>query len=313
MDAPVFSMNLNTIDLNLLHVLRTVYATRSASKAGRQLGMTQSAVSNALRRLRLRLDDPLFVRSTDGMLPTALVESIIAPIVEGLDRIEGAVTKPLRFDPATSDRLFRILMSDLAQLIFVPRLISHLGAAAPDIRLETLDVSPEEGRLAMHEGSIDLVVGNWPAMGPDYYRQRLFSESFVVMMSQRSQLAKRRLTKSDYLNARHVDYHPGGATYASLRRMLQKVLAKEKLERHVTLTAGHALGLAAIIAESELLLTLPARLASSLVAGRSSLAIKPLPFPMPALTITQQWHARAHRDPANVWLRRQVASIFAEN
>lgn len=306
-------MSLKTIDLNLLHVLRIVYATRSASKAGRQLGMTQSAVSNALRRLRVRLDDPLFVRSNEGMLPTALVESMIAPIAEGLDRIEDAVTKPRRFDPATSDRLFRILMSDLAQLIFMPRLIAHLAAAAPDLRLETLDVSPEEGRLAMHEGSIDLVVGNWPAMGPDYYRQRLFSESFVVLMSQGNRLAKRKLTKGDYLKARHVDYHPGGATYASLRRMLQKVLVQEKLARHVTFTAGHALGLAAIIAESELLLTLPGRLAASLAAGRSMLVIKPLPFPMPALTITQQWHARAHRDPANVWLRRQVASIFAED
>ncbi|MCC6196709.1 MAG: LysR family transcriptional regulator, partial [Burkholderiales bacterium] len=306
-------MNLHRIDLNLLRVLRTVYATRSASKAGRQLGMTQSAVSNALRRLRLRLDDPLFVRSTDGMLPTALVESIIGPIADGLDRIEAAVSKPRSFDPATSDRLFRILMSDLAQLIFVPRLISHLSATAPDIRFETLEVAPDEGRRAMHEGSIDLVIGNWPAMGSGYYRQRLFSESFVVLMSQKNPLARRRLTKSDYLKARHMDYHPGGATYASLRGMLQKVLAKEKLGRHVTFTAGHALGLAAIAAQSELLLTLPARLASSLVAGRSMLTIKPLPFPMPALTITQQWHARAHHDPANAWLRRQVAAIFAED
>jgi len=305
-------MNLHTIDLNLLHVLRTVYATRSASKAGQQLGMTQSAVSNALRRLRTRLDDPLFVRSTDGMLPTALVESIIAPITEGLDRIEGAVSTPRHFDPATSERLFRILMSDLAQMIFVPRLIAHLRAAAPDIRLETLEVSPEDGRLAMHEGLIDLVVGNWPAMGPGYYRQRLFSESFVVLMSQGNPLAKRKLTKSGYLKARHVDYHPGGATYSSLRRMLQKVLEQERLERHVTFTAGHALGLPAIIAESDLLLTLPARLADSMITGSSLLATQPLPFPIPALTITQQWHARAHRDLANAWLRRQVAAIFGE-
>jgi len=306
-------MKLHTIDLNLLHVLRTVYSTRSASKAGEQLGMTQSAVSNALRRLRLRLDDPLFLRSTDGMRPTALVQSIIAPIAEGLDSIESAVSKPRHFDPTTSDRLFRILMSDLAQMIFVPKLIGHLAAAAPSIRLETLDLSPSEGRLALIEGSIDLVVGNWPAMGPEFHRQRLFSESFVVLMNQRNRLANRKLTRADYLKARHVDYHPSGATYVALRRMLQKVLAQEKLERHVTFTAGHALGLAAIIGESDLLLTLPTRLASSMVAGRSTLAMKPLPFPMPALTITQQWHARAHRDPANEWLRRRVAAIFGED
>ncbi len=273
--------------------------------------MTQSAVSNALRRLRTRLDDPLFVRSTEGMLPTPLVESIIAPIAEGLDRIESAVSKPRRFDPASADRLFRILMSDLAQMIFVPRLLAHLRAVAPDIRLETLEVSLDDGRLALHKGMIDLVVGNWPAIGPDYYRQRLFSETFVVLMSRGHRLARRKLTRGDYLKARHVDYRPGGATYSSLRRMLQKVLNKEKLERHVTFTAGHALGLPEIIADSDMLLTLPARLATSMVTGGTILVTRPLPFPMPALSVTQQWHARAHRDPANVWLRRQVAGIFA--
>lgn len=305
-------MNVHTIDLNLLRVLRAVYATRSASKAAQQLGMTQSAVSNALRRLRVRLDDPLFIRSTDGMMPTARVDSLIVPIMVGLDRIESALDEPRRFEPGSSDRLFRILMSDLAQMIFVPRLLVHLNAAAPGVRLETLNVPLEEGRQRMHEGSIDLVLGNWPAMGPGYYRQRLFSERFVVLMGERNRLSKGKLTKSDYLKARHVDYRLGGATYATLRRSLDKLLTEEKLERHVTFTAGHALGLGTIIAESDLLLTLPGRLASSMLAARPTLIIKPLPFPIPAFSITQQWHPRAHHDPANIWLRREMASIFTE-
>jgi len=306
-------MNLNGIDLNLLHVLRTVYATRSASKAGARLGMTQSAVSNALRRLRERLDDPLFVPSAEGMLPTPLVESIIGPIDEGLSAIDGAIKAPRRFEPPSSDRLFRILASDLAQLIFVPRLLKHLAAVAPDVRIDTIEASVEEGRRAMHEGAIDLVIGNWPAMGADYVRQRLFSETFVVLMRRRHPLFGKTLTKADYLKARHVDYRPGGATYASLRRALHKALVRERLERHVTFIAGHALGLDAIIAESDLLLTLPGRLAKSMIGDRTTLGVKPLPFQTPVLTITQQWHARAQRDPAHAWFRRQIAELFADD
>ena len=305
-------MDISQIDLNLLRVLRVVHATRSATLAGQRLGMTQSAVSNALRRLRERLNDPLFVRSPDGLLPTSLVKSIIGPVEAGLAAIEGAMSSAPRFDPSTSDRLYRILVNDLAQLVFIPRLITHLAKAAPHVRIETKDTSLDEGKRGLHEGSIDLALGNWPAMGANYFRQRLFSETFVVLIRREHKLFHRRLTKADYLKASHVDYRPSGATYLSFRGMLDKKLQQEGLERHVTITAAHALGLASIIAESDLLLTIPARLAASMTGEGTGLGVKPLPFSSPVLTVTQQWHARAHRDPANAWFRRQMAELFAD-
>lgn len=307
------TMNISQVDLNLLQVLRIVYATRSVSKAGQRLGITQSAVSNALRRLRGRLNDPLFVRSPEGMLPTSLVKSIIGPIEAGLGSIEGALNAAPRFSPATSDRLYRILVNDLYQLIFIPRLIAHLAHEAPNVRIETMTATLEEGKQGLHEGSIDLAIGNWPAMGANYFRQRLFSETYVVLISREHKLFGKKLTKADYLKASHVDYRPSEATYFSLRKMLDKKLSEERLDRHVTITLGHALGLASIVAESDLVLTLPARLASSMARRFTSLVVKPLPFPSPAVTITQQWHARVHRDPANVWFRRLIAEMFADN
>ncbi len=304
-------MDINRIDLNLLQVLRVVYETRSVSAAGRRLAMTQSAVSNALRRLRGRLDDPLFVRSSEGMLPTTLVESIIGDIEAGLGSLEAAMNVTRQFDAAKSDRLYRILANDIAQLTFIPRIIKHLAQVAPHVCLETVDASFEDGKRRMLGGSIDLALGNWPAMGADYFLQRLFSETFVVLMSRKHRLFRKKLTKTDYFKARHVDYHPGGATYFTLRELLDKMLAQEGLQRHVTFTAGHSLGLATIIAESDLLLTLPARLAASLADGRNTLGVKPLPFPSPPLKISQQWHARVHRDPGAVWFRRQIEALFS--
>ncbi len=306
-------MSLASLDLNLLRVLRAVYDHRSVSKAASQLGMTQSAVSNALKRLRLHLRDPLFVRSAHGMLPSSLVESVISPVQSALAGIEGAMRATQQFDAATSDRLFRILGNDLAQLVFAPRLLGDLAQGAPGVRLEMVDAPLEEGRRAMDDGLIDLALGNWPAFGAGHYRQRLFSERLVVLMSKSHPLYRRRLGKADYLKSRHVDYRPGGATYESLRRMLDKVFAREGIARRVAYTAPHALGLSSILAQSDLLLTLPSRLADSLVTGRETLGIKPLPFPSPELIISQQWHARAHRDPAVIWLRQHVARLFGEN
>lgn len=304
-------MNFNQIDLNLLRILRVVYATRSVSKAAVQLDMTQSAVSNALRRLRNSLNDALFVRGVHGMLPTALVDSMISQIESGLDNIEAAVQTKRQFSPQTSDQLFRIWGNDLGQMVLLPNLIKHFSQAAPNVRVETVDVSVDEGTRLMREGLIDLAIGNWPALGADYFRQRLFSDSLVILMSKDHDLFARKISKSDYMKARHVDYRPGGATYTELRGVLEKALANEDTVRHVTFTAGHALGLSSIIAESNLLLTLPGRLASSFASGRTNLGIKPLPFDSPTLTITQQWHARVHFDPATVWFRNQIAELFS--
>lgn len=301
------------IDLNLLRVLRSVHRWRNVSRAGEELGMTQSAVSNALRRLRQRMGDELFIRSSQGMLPTARLEALIGDVAAGLEQIEGALRLPTAFEPATSHRSLRLLGNDLAQMVFLPRLLARFNALAPSMRLETVDAPVEEARRLLQDGRVDLALGNWPPLGEDFHRQRLFSETLVVLMSRRHPLWGRTLTRENYLSEAHVDYRPSGATYSHLQSLLDRTLDQEGLRREVRVIAGHALGLAAIIGSSRLLLTLPQRLAEALTAGRDALGIAALPFPSPAFTISQQWHSRAHRDPALVWLRRQVVELFGED
>lgn len=305
-------MSLRLNDLNLLRVLLAVYATRSVSKAGQQLCMTQSAISNALRRLRTQLGDPLFVRGRAGMQPTALVESIVGPIEASLRNIEDAVQACQDFQPAVSRRVFRFLASDLAQMFFMPPLVRHFSRVAPFVRLETVEMSWEEGRRALHEGRLDLAIGNWLPMGSDHGRTELFREGFVVVMSRENALARGGLTREAYAQARHVDYRPGGESYRVLRDALDEALAREVQARRIALTAGHGLGLAAIIAGSDLLLTLPSRLAAAMLAEHGGLVAQPLPYATPSVVVSMQWHARASHDLALLWLRRQMVALFAD-
>lgn len=298
------------IDLNLLRVLCAVHAAKSVSKAAEELGMTQSGVSNALRRLRSSLADPLFVRCAEGMQATARAQELIDLVAPGMADIEAALASKAAFEPRHASRLFRIMASDLAQMVLMPRLLAQLAPIAPNVRFETVDASPGDGRRGMEAGSIDLVFGNWPALGLDFHRQILFKEVFVVLMRADHPLSRRKLTRDAYLKARHIDYRPGGVTYQSLTQVLDKAQQAHRRKRHVTFTAAHALGLASVIGESDLLFTLPSRLVSAIPAGRKQLVVRPLPFEAPDMAITLQWHTRVHRDPSVTWLRRSIAQLF---
>ncbi|MDP9973811.1 DNA-binding transcriptional LysR family regulator [Variovorax paradoxus] len=304
-------MNINSIDLNLFLVFQAIYATRSVTLAGDRLGMTQSAVSNALKRMRERFNDALFVRSADGMVPTPVAERLIAPIEEGIACLVQAVDQGRTFEPETSSRIFRIAVNDIGQLVMVPELLSVARGIAPGVRFETVDVSVAEARQRMLHGQIDVALGSWEAMGPSFYQQRLFDETFVVLMSKASPLGTReRIELDDYLAAEHIAYRPQGTTDLQLQQTLERAGALDR--RRVVLTAAHSLGLTSIVATSGLLLTAPARLAKAMVASRGDLHSVDAPFEVRPFEIRQQWHERFHQDSGNRWLRELIFGLFHE-
>ena len=304
-------MNINSIDLNLFLVFQAIYATRSVTLAGDRLGMTQSAVSNALKRMRERFNDALFVRSADGMVPTPVAERLIAPIEEGIACLVQAVDQGRTFEPETSSRTFRIAVNDIGQLVMVPELLSVARRIAPGVRFETVDVSVAEARQRMLHGQIDVALGSWEAMGPSFYQQRLFDETFVVLMSKASPLGTReRIELDDYLAAEHIAYRPQGTTDSQLQQTLERAGALDR--RRVVLTAAHSLGLTSIVATSGLLLTAPARLAKAMVASRADLHSVEAPFEVRPFEIRQQWHERFHQDSGNRWLRELIFGLFHE-
>jgi len=302
-------MNINTVDLNLFLVFHAIYATRSVTQAGDTLGMTQSAVSNALKRLRERFDDPLFVRTPTGMLPTPLADALIELVEAGLAKFTQAIDQAQRFDPGTSDRCLRIAVNDIGQLVLMPGLMRTVRAMAPGLRFETIGASSaDEARTLLLEGRIDVAIGSWPPMGPGFHCEKLCDETFVALLSRDHEIRSERLTIEEYLSAEHLAYRPSGASDAALQNVLfaEGVLAQRK----VVLTAAHSLGLEHVVGNSRLVLTVPSRLARAMVDARSDLRLVHLPFQVGPFEIWQQWHERCEFEAGNRWLRELIFSVF---
>jgi DNA-binding transcriptional LysR family regulator len=304
-------VSLQDLDLNLLVVFAAVHRTRSATLAGEELGLSQSAVSNALRRLREHFDDPLFVKTTQGMVPTPLGEALAAPIEEGLARIRGAVEAERRFDAATSTRAFRLYVSDVGQMVFVPRLAAHLREYAPGVSLATVEVSQREAEAQMAAGEIDLAAGFYADFEGRFHRGLLFAERYVVLARVDHPLLAGGLTLEGFLALPHAVYRPSAGSHVAFESRVDRLFAEHGRARRVALRLAHALGIAEVIASSDVIIAVPSRLAAR-VANDGALRVMPLPFESPAFEISQLWHERSHRDPAHAWLRGVVQTLFAD-
>ncbi len=303
-------MNINTVDLNLFLVFEAIHSTRSVTLAGEKVCMTQSAVSNALKRLRERFDDPLFVRTPQGMVPTPLASQLIGPISEGLEKFNRVLNQVERFEPKISSRVFRIAINDIGQLVIIPPLIAMARRQAPFVKFETTGASEEEARQMLIEGRVDLALGSWAPMGAGFHDYTLFDETFVALMSTSYPIKSESLSAEQYLAAEHLAYRPSGASDEAL----QHTLANENLlaQRNVVLTAAHSLGLSAVLSSSNLILSVPYRLAQAMMQARSDLRIARLPFQVGPFPVRQQWHDRNDADSANRWLRQILFDVFQE-
>ncbi|MDB5963631.1 MAG: transcriptional regulator, LysR family [Polaromonas sp.] len=301
-------MNINTVDLNLFLVFQAIHATGSVTLAGDRIGMSQSAVSNALKRLRERFGDPLFVRTPNGMVPTTVATRLIATVDEGIAKFRQAIDQVGQFDPTSSTQLFRIAINDIGQLVLVPKLLASARALAPGIRFETVEVTPGNCRQLMVDGKIDLAIGSWEPLGTGIYQQRLFSEGYAALLRADHPLQAETLRLEEYLSAEHIVYRPSGASYDALHNTLSDLNVLER--RTVVLTAAHSLGLSTIVATSSLLLSWPDRLALAMAQSRGDLRIARLPFEVGPFPIKQQWHEQYHSDVAHQWLRRLVFECF---
>lgn len=303
-------MNINTVDLNLFLAFHAIYTIGSVTQAGERLGMTQSAVSNALKRLRERFGDPLFVRTIEGMVPTPLAERLIGPVEAGLSQFSQAIDQSQYFEAETSNRVFRLALNEVGHQVMLPALLRHLREHAPHVRLETADATQGDMRQRMLQGQVDLAVGSWDGMGPTFYQQRLFDETFLVVC-RRDHPFHAAGGLEHYLEAEHAVYRPHGATDQELQQCLRQAGIHER--RNVVLVAAHSHGLAEMALQAGLLVTLPERLAQGLVRDQrdpAALVALPLPVAVQPFAISQQWHERVHQDRGHRWLRELVFSLF---
>ena len=294
------------MDLKLLAVFDEVYKTRSVSTAGENLGIAQSSVSIALARLRRHFGDPLFVRTAQGMQPTPHAASLVEPVRQALELLRGITHQQAVFDPATARRTFRICMTDITHLALLPPLINRLRTVAHGINVEITHISGQTPKL-LESGEADLAVGFMPELEAGFYQQRLFEQDFACLVRDNHPRVRSRLTAGMFGRENHVVVTASGTG----QNLIEEELMRLGVQRNVALRLPNFLGLGALIASTDLLVTVPSRVAQALAAIADVKILRP-PFVLPTLTVKQHWHERYNQDPANEWLRTLIAELFLE-
>jgi len=302
--------NLSQLDLNLLLVFNAVMHQRSATLAGEELEMSQSAISNALRRLRAHFGDPLFIRTPQGMAPTLMAERLAEPIQEALAGLRQALQSAHAFEPRSSRRLFRIFMSDVGQMLLMPRLATAFQELAPEASLRVAHVDRRAAQQLMADGALDIAIGTFPDLQGAFHRQRLLAKTYCVIARRGHPALQGGLTLERFLEQRHAVFHPPANSHDDIENVVNSVFQAHGRRRHVALEFAHGLGIEEVIASTELLMCVPERLAAGLQA-RGRVQMVPLPFASPSIEVAQFWHHRFHGDPGHRWLRSLVFRMYA--
>jgi DNA-binding transcriptional LysR family regulator len=297
---------LTNIDLRLLAVIRELHKTRSVSHTAENLGLSQSAVSMSLGKLRKHFNDPVFVRTSTGMQPTPYAEELIRDLVNAADILTAALERRAVFDPSSSDRMFHLCSTDIAEFTILPPLVKRLAAIAPRVRIELRHIGEETPRL-LETGEADLAIGLIPRMGAGFCQQKLYQGRFLCAMRADHPRIKNHLTLAQFESETHLAATTTGTGY----QMLEKTLHANKIQRVVGMRVPSFLGLAGIISVSDYVAIITERLGKILAEGKN-MKLLPLPFEVPGFTITQNWHERFSLEPAHQWLRGVVAGLFRE-
>ena len=292
------------IDLKLLAIISELHRTRSVSHAAENLRLSQSTISMSLAKLRRHFNDPLFVRTSTGMEPTPHALEVLSLLRKAEGLIQSALEHHVVFNPSTSDRVFHICSTDIAQLTLLPTLMRKLKQAAPSIRIDLLNIS-ESIPERLESGEVDLAIGFIPPMGAGFYQQRLFRDRFVCAVRTGHPRVKDELTLERFEKETHLTVATAGTGHS----ILERTLDGKRIRRKVGLKVPSFLGLAPILTSTDFLAVLPEQL-GRFFASTGTIKVLPLPFNIAPYFILQHWHERYNHDPANVWLRGVLAELF---
>jgi DNA-binding transcriptional LysR family regulator len=298
-----------TPDLNLLPIAIALYDELNVSRAARQLGMSQPAVSRALSRLRETFDDPLFVRGPSGIVPTPRAHEIVRAARPHLQQLREDLLKGERFDPATSIRPIVLGLSDVAEMAFLPSILDHLRVRAPKCPVSTVTAPDAHLADGLEKGDIDVAAGFFPALAQRNFRQRRLSRhGFACLMRAGHPLWRSRLTVSSYLAADHIVVRRSGRS----QEMLERFIERRKMRRKVAMYTSNVLSVPFIVMDTHLVATLPYAVVTRFVTLTAGLAAALPPFDV-TYELKLHWHRRFDNEPRSIWLREQLAIVFKDH
>lgn len=298
--------NLAAIDLNLLVVLDALLAEQHVSRAALRLNKSQPAVSHALGRLRLLLDDPLLVRRGGKLEATPFARSLAPELAAVLTQLQALLTLP-GFDPATAQRTFRLAMSDYGAALLLPRLTKLLRTEAPLCDLVVSQAGREMMQSQVIEGDIDLALGVFPDGRADVRAQVLFSEDFISVADRASFAGATTCSLADYLARPHILV----ALNAESTSEIETALGRRGAFRRNAVIVPHWHMAVDLVRGTDLILTVARRIVPVGDQAGGLFVFKP-PVDIHSFAFRQIWHQRRDNDPAHIWLRQTVARLLSD-
>lgn len=310
-------MKVNRIDLNLLVYLDALLRERNVTQAANQLNLSQPAMSNGLRRLRDLFDDPLLVRTSEGMTPTERALELEPMVREVLGKIDHAVQPRGDFEPADAHRVFRIMASDYAESTLLPSVLGKLRTQAPGLTLDIMTPS-DVSFLDVERGKVDMVINRFDSMPQSFHQIHLWNDSFTCVLSPNNPVLE-DFTLETYLKANHVWVSKTGMGVGvgvdpdDVQRLGWVDLALKKLgkKRQIRVFTRHYQAAMTLAEQNDLIVTLPTR-AAQLKLENPRVVLRDPPLEIPPLELKMAWSPLLQHNPGNKWLRKLIADTARE-
>lgn len=294
-------MNLSGVDLNLLHVLAIVLEERSATRAAKKLHVTQSAVSNTLRRTRELFGDPLVVRRPHGLEPTPRARALLPALREWVEGTRRLIAEAPTFDPLRSTRTFRIACVDAIATTLLQPILRILMERAPEARLRMLTLDRLIAEDGLARGEVDLLVGVPPVLREGHDAELVYRDPMECIVRLDHPTVRRRLTLDAFALLSHVEL----ALFDVIRDDVDQALSKHGRSRTVQIALPYFSSIPLAVVETDCIATLPSRLARSFAARMPLRVLKP-PVSLDPIEVRQVWHRRSDVDGAVRFLREVV-------
>lgn len=301
------NLELKDLDLNLLVVFLQLMRDRRVTTTAEVLELSQPGVSSALKRLRRLLGDDLFCRTGSGLRPTPYAEELAEPLAEALAMIKQTVNQRSTFDPLASSRRFVVAMTDIGEIYFLPTLMKSIHKIAPGVTISTVRSNRANLKEEMEEGKVDLAIGLLPDLKTDFYQRRLFRQRYCCLFRTGHPLDGAHFGLEEFAAAEHVVVVSAGTGHGKTDELIER----SAIQRNVKLRVPHFVALPFILEETDLVATVPERIAIRL-ASSFSLCCMPHPLTLPEIQVNVFWHAKFHREAGNQWLRTALFDRFSE-
>ncbi len=310
-------MNISRVDLNLLVYLDVLLRECNVTRAAEELGISQPAMSNSLRRLRDLFGDPILVRTSDGMTPTDRALELQPMVRKVLSAAEQAILPKTEFNPMESSRIFRIMASDYTESTLLPVLLRELRRQAPNIRLDIMTPSD----VSFHDverGKVDMVINRFDSLPQSFHQVHLWDDSFSCVMSSNNPV-KDNWNLQSYLSSKHIWVSKTGMgvgvgmTPDDVQRLgwVDEALSKQGVKRDISLFTRHYQVALLLAEQDDLIVTIPSMSAKS-IAGSDRVVILEPPFEIERMRLKMVWSPLLQHDPGHKWLRQLIKSVSVE-